>query len=296
MAGTAQQPHQHVPAQQQRDGAPYVVRMDPERARELAAHGGTLLLLGVPPGTLVGIDQHVFTSGPKFQGVKMLPPGAHLVTTRVLALDTASPSRSPSVSPATGFFVHLEAQQQQQGQVVVRRWDAATETLLPLADEDEERRYALGVRRFDFDQGLAPYNLRAHAAWARVSGLVTAGLVTRLSPAAAGGNISIVAEGKDADVEVQPRTAAEARLVAQLRAGRQAAAAAAAETGAPAANGDGAAGTTMEVDDQQQPAAAAAQEAAPGELRCQGGRKCSVGPQALALSTQIVLPLACGRR
>lgn len=37
--------------------APYTVRLDQEAARELAQRGATLLLLGVPEGAAVGIDQ-----------------------------------------------------------------------------------------------------------------------------------------------------------------------------------------------------------------------------------------------
>ena len=39
--------------------APYSVPIGPDRARELAQGGATLLLLDVPAGTVVGIDQQV---------------------------------------------------------------------------------------------------------------------------------------------------------------------------------------------------------------------------------------------
>lgn len=38
---------------------PYRVALDPEHARQLASTGASLLLLGVPQGTLLGIDQQV---------------------------------------------------------------------------------------------------------------------------------------------------------------------------------------------------------------------------------------------
>ena len=37
----------------------YSVELDPELARQLASQGGTVLLLGVPQGTVIGIDQQV---------------------------------------------------------------------------------------------------------------------------------------------------------------------------------------------------------------------------------------------
>ena len=39
--------------------APYEVHIDPARATELAQSGGIILLLDVPNGTVVGIDQQV---------------------------------------------------------------------------------------------------------------------------------------------------------------------------------------------------------------------------------------------
>ena len=41
--------------------SPYTVHIDPDKARELAESGAVLLLLDVPHGTVVGIDQQVKT-------------------------------------------------------------------------------------------------------------------------------------------------------------------------------------------------------------------------------------------
>ena len=43
----------------QHDAPPYSVPISHDRARELAQGGATLLLLDVPAGTVVGIDQQV---------------------------------------------------------------------------------------------------------------------------------------------------------------------------------------------------------------------------------------------
>ena len=53
--------------------------MDPDLAKELFLHGATLLILDVPEGTEFGIDYNSWTVGPKFKGVKMIPPGFHFV-------------------------------------------------------------------------------------------------------------------------------------------------------------------------------------------------------------------------
>jgi A1 cistron-splicing factor AAR2 len=98
-------------------GGSAAARMDPEAATELVRKGATLLLLDVPQRTLFGIDTQVggirpptipsrselfglvrasnnvtgfhlclllvllqmFSVGPKFKGMKMVPPGPHFV-------------------------------------------------------------------------------------------------------------------------------------------------------------------------------------------------------------------------
>lgn len=40
---------------------PYTVHLDPDSARNLATHGASILLLGVPLGTPIGLDQQVST-------------------------------------------------------------------------------------------------------------------------------------------------------------------------------------------------------------------------------------------
>ena len=70
----------------------------------------------------------VFVVGPRFQGVKMLPPGPHMVSYNAAGAGGGGGDFAPTVS----FFAHLAAQQ-----VLVRRWDAAEELLLPMQDSEE---------------------------------------------------------------------------------------------------------------------------------------------------------------
>ena len=108
--------------------APYTVELDADTARELAGRGATLLLLGVPPGTALGLDQQTFLVGPRFQGVKMIPPGTHAVSY------AAGGARGGEFGATTAFFVALRG-----GQVLVKRWNAGEETLEDLGDSDEVR-------------------------------------------------------------------------------------------------------------------------------------------------------------
>jgi A1 cistron-splicing factor AAR2 len=86
--------------------AAYTVRIDDaEQARRLVETGGSLLLLDVPPSTQFGINQQMFLVGPKFRGLKMLPPGPHFVY-------YSSKSRyGMDTSPTIGFFLHVRPSQ-----------------------------------------------------------------------------------------------------------------------------------------------------------------------------------------
>lgn len=186
--------------------APYSVHLDPELARQLVENGATLLLLNMPPGTYFGIDQQGFTVGPKFKGVKMLPPGAHFITYRSI-------SAQGGASPASGFFLFAKPRQ-----IIVKVWDASIEAVVDMQEDDEAERYAAGVRRFDFDSHLAPYNMHAARTWAQLSGCITEQHVAKLAPV--NGTISIMAEaGEDPELE-NPKTDAERKLVQHLAAGR----------------------------------------------------------------------------
>mmetsp|Transcript_39536 Transcript_39536/g.112109 ORF Transcript_39536/g.112109 Transcript_39536/m.112109 type:complete len:435 (-) Transcript_39536:116-1420(-) len=160
---------------------PYSVEMDPDKAREFVQKGATLLLLDVPPGTAVSIDHQMFLSGPKFQGVKMLPPGAHMLCYYAVGSEPAAFS-----APTIRWLVLRPKQ------VVVLRWQPDMEMLAELQDADEEERYALGVRNFDFDGGLAPYFLPGFQPWTEMAGAISQQTLHRLLPDCL--NVSVTAE------------------------------------------------------------------------------------------------------
>jgi len=53
--------------------------MDQELAKRLFEEGAVLVLLDVPERTEFGIDYNCWSVGPRFKGIKMIPPGLHLV-------------------------------------------------------------------------------------------------------------------------------------------------------------------------------------------------------------------------
>ena len=55
------------------------VEIDQELAKRLLVEGATLIFFDVPVGTEFGIDLKSWNTGNKFKGVKMIPPGIHIV-------------------------------------------------------------------------------------------------------------------------------------------------------------------------------------------------------------------------
>ena len=111
--------------------------MDNDTALKRVVHGGTILCLDVPLGSVVGIDSKRFVVGASFAGIKMIPPGTHLFSLRLHKRDGEGDGSTGFV-PTCNFFVRI-----QRGDVVVQRYEPHRELLVPLADEEAER-YATG--------------------------------------------------------------------------------------------------------------------------------------------------------
>ena len=56
--------------------------IDNQTALLMVQHGAMLLLVDMPQGAAFGIDMFSWRIGPLFRGVKMIPPGVHLLTYR----------------------------------------------------------------------------------------------------------------------------------------------------------------------------------------------------------------------
>ncbi|OIW16140.1 hypothetical protein TanjilG_18855 [Lupinus angustifolius] len=174
--------------------------MDSETALELVKHGVTLLFLDVPQYTLVGVDTQVFSVGPIFKGIKMIPPGPHFV------YYSSSSREGREFSPIIGFFIDVGP-----SEVIVRKWDQQEERLVKVSEEEEER-YTLAVKNLEFDRQLGPYNLANYEEWKRLSNFISKSIIKRLEPI--GGEISVVCENNV--VRNTPKTSMEEALDKQL--------------------------------------------------------------------------------
>ncbi|KAI3761018.1 hypothetical protein L1987_51423 [Smallanthus sonchifolius] len=175
--------------------------MDADAALELVKKGAALLFLDVPQHTLLGIDTQMFSVGPNFKGIKMIPPGPHFIY-------YSSANRGGSeFSPMIGFFMDLNP-----SEVIVRKWDLQEERLIKVPEEEEEI-YSQAVRSLEFDKYLGPYTLSQFGEWKMLSNYITKSVIERIEPI--GADISVIHEPDI--LENGPKTAMEEALSKQLK-------------------------------------------------------------------------------
>jgi A1 cistron-splicing factor AAR2 len=121
----------------------------------------TILIVNLPPKSLVGIDLLSFTSPPSFHGIKDLPAGAHFLytgTTESFSLRSGEWIFVPDTKSATSAGGA-------GSDIKLRRWDNSLETLLPIDEETDEGRQEAMERRANLGQiwrspGLLAYQSR----------------------------------------------------------------------------------------------------------------------------------------
>uniref|UniRef100_A0A7N0SZX7 AAR2 N-terminal domain-containing protein n=1 Tax=Kalanchoe fedtschenkoi TaxID=63787 RepID=A0A7N0SZX7_KALFE len=86
--------------------------VEPKTEFEVTEQGATLLLLGVPQGTRIGIDAQVIVAGPDVKGVKCIPPGPHFV------YNISAKRSGGDFSPEVGFFIYSIT-----SDVIIRQWN-----------------------------------------------------------------------------------------------------------------------------------------------------------------------------
>ncbi|KZV48923.1 hypothetical protein F511_09711 [Dorcoceras hygrometricum] len=175
--------------------------MDSETALEYVKHGATILLLDVPQFTLIGIDTQMFSSGPKFKGIKMIPPGIHFI------YYSSSNREGSEFSPIAGFFIDARP-----SQVIARKWEKKEEIFVKLLEEEEERYYH-AVKSLEFDAQLGPYSLSQYAEWKHLSNYINKATIDRIEPI--GGEITVASESEMA--RNFPETTMEKALAEQLQ-------------------------------------------------------------------------------
>ncbi|CAG8504582.1 3514_t:CDS:2 [Ambispora leptoticha] len=147
--------------------------MDQDLAKALFDKGAFLLFLNAPPGLEFGIDYNSWQIGPKFLGVKLIPPGLHFVYYSVTDTSTAASGIR------SGFFRYYE---KKEGCVVIKEWDKIKEDLKEDSELDQEQNERIKSDMRQLDQYLGAYPLNTYQKWHNLTDHVTPSLVSRILP------------------------------------------------------------------------------------------------------------------
>lgn len=143
--------------------------MDQDTAKVLFEDGAMLVLLNLPEGTEFGVDYTSWNVGPKFKGLKMIPPGVHFIYYSACNSDG-------QCSPRTGFFHNFSKRE-----ILIKKWDHQTEDIsaTPVSAEELER---ISANKKELDQFLGPYPYENYKTWVSLSSYMTEKLIKRLEP------------------------------------------------------------------------------------------------------------------
>ncbi|KAJ3358707.1 a1-alpha2 repression [Allomyces javanicus] len=191
--------------------------MKQETAQHLFEKGAKVVILGLPEQSEFGVDFASWETGPRFKGLKFVPPGLHFIHYRPPVM--TSRLRNEGVAPAsasapdfrTGFF-HWFA----ESEILVCEWDAKNEDLKfdSELDPDQVRRVKFNIRELDPFLGTYPIQ-DGWAKWQRQAKNITAAQLDLILPRKPGTSIhplTAMAESNLSDADLK---AAEARRVAQ---------------------------------------------------------------------------------
>ncbi|KAG0242041.1 a1-alpha2 repression [Mortierella sp. GBA43] len=172
--------------------------MDNENLKKLFKAGAILLVLDAPHNQLeFGIDVNCWNTGPRFKGIKFIPPGPHFVyyslhntkSTQQRAQDSTETETQSTIEITEGGttggdvrigFWHLF----ESGEVVVMKWNAYNEEMDLEKDKEQIARYKAGIQ--EFDPFLGPYPLlppeSTYPAWLKLSNHITKATIERVFP------------------------------------------------------------------------------------------------------------------
>ncbi|KAG0338646.1 a1-alpha2 repression [Podila horticola] len=165
--------------------------MDNDTLKRLFRAGAVLLVLDAPQNQLeFGIDVNCWNTGPKFKGIKIIPPGAHFVyyslhTSKNKPTEPQDESGTIEVTEGgptggdvrIGFWHVFES-----GEVVVMKWDAYNEEMELETDQEQIARYKAGIQ--EFDPFLGAYPLlppdSTYPAWVKISNHIQKNTINRV--------------------------------------------------------------------------------------------------------------------
>ncbi|KAG0306071.1 a1-alpha2 repression [Dissophora globulifera] len=162
--------------------------MDNDTLRNLFNAGAILLVLDAPHNQLeFGIDVNCWNIGPRFKGIKFIPPGAHFAYYSLHNTKSTAPNSADTSSGSSGTVEVTEGgttggdvrigfwHQFESGEVVVMKWNAYNEEMELEKDMDQIARYKAGIQ--EFDPFLGSYPLlppeSTYPAWIKLADHIT---------------------------------------------------------------------------------------------------------------------------
>ncbi|KEQ65697.1 uncharacterized protein M437DRAFT_41694 [Aureobasidium melanogenum CBS 110374] len=109
-----------------------------------------ILLLNLPPSALGGMDLLSFTTTPKFQGIKNIPPGLHFVFV----------GSTSTLSVRHGVWMRVNLPASGPPDFFIRKWDTNSEELLPETDTTTLLQQRANLGRI-WRENLTPYRQSA---------------------------------------------------------------------------------------------------------------------------------------
>ncbi|CDW55333.1 AAR2 protein [Trichuris trichiura] len=139
--------------------------MSQEEALRLFENGGFFFIPNLPAGFEFGIDYNSWKTGPKFKGVKMIPPGCHFIF-------VSCSGGQGGQAPRIGFFHYFQPKQ-----LLLMR------TFTDLVDEtDQEKVERIRLDLKNLDQYLGAYPFENSKTWFSLTYLIDGALIERLEP------------------------------------------------------------------------------------------------------------------
>ncbi|XP_014370310.2 protein AAR2 homolog [Papilio machaon] len=145
--------------------------MDGRTAEMLHTKGATFVFLGVPKGTVFGIDLKCWRTDEEFRGIRLIPPGMHYIY-----YASASETEIDDVSQRSGFFQYFN-----ENDIIVKMWDKKTEDVSKeVVDEHTVERIRENLN--NIDRYLAPYPYDIWSRWHCLTRQISEALAKKLSP------------------------------------------------------------------------------------------------------------------
>ncbi|KAI9327977.1 A1 cistron-splicing factor [Obelidium mucronatum] len=155
------------------------MNIDQNTAKQLLATGAFLVLLDAPVDISFGIDLNEWQTGPRFKGLKLIPPGLHFVHY------SSKNSSTGETGIRTGFFKFFASKE-----IYVTQWDKAEEDLLDdsVLDKDQIERIKYNILQFEPNLGAYPLiphpqqPLPTYQKWLRLTNYISQPLLSSLLP------------------------------------------------------------------------------------------------------------------